>query len=81
MAKTLKQIIEDIHPLARPTLRNVARMSLYPTGIMDFGDAVAEDLKLKNSQVGNLLKYSGALCDVAKYLFYGFAIGSLIYKN
>ena len=81
MGKTLKQIIENIPPLAKHTLKNVTRISFYPTGIMDFAKDVVEDSRLKNGQMGNLLIYSGALGDVAKYLAYGFAIGSIIYKN
>ncbi len=79
MTKTLKQIILQNNSLVMPTLRNVARIGLHPTGIRDLGDAIAENLKLRNTQVGNVLSCSGSFCDATKYLAYGFTVGNLIY--
>ena len=49
--KTLREIAKDMHPLTRLTLRNWARMALYPTGVRDFTCAVAEDLNLKDNPI------------------------------
>lgn len=70
-----------MHPRTRPTLENWARMTVHPTGVRDFAQAVAEDLDLTKSAVGKLLRYSGTLFDGGKYLLYGMCAGSLIYHN
>ena len=81
MAETLTQIAQKMHPLTRPNLRNWARMALSPTGVRDFGNAVAEDLNLTGSPVGQFLKYSGTLFDGAKYFLYGLLPGTIIYQH
>jgi hypothetical protein len=43
MAKRLSEIVQNMHPLTRPTLKNWARMAVSPTGVRDFANAVAED--------------------------------------
>jgi hypothetical protein len=81
MAETLTQIAQKMHPLTRLNLRNWTRMVLYPTGVRDFGSAVAEDLNLTDSPVGQFLKYSGTLFDGAKYFLYDLLPGTIIYQH
>jgi hypothetical protein len=81
MAKRLSEIVQNMHPLTRPTLKNWARMAVSPTGVRDFANAVAEDLNLTEDSCGAFLKYSGTLFDAGKYLLYGLTAGALLYQN
>ncbi len=81
MMETLKQMIQKMHPLTRPTLKNWGRMAAHPTGIRDFGIATAEDLNVSERVEGKLLKYSGTFADGVKYFIYGQIAGTLIYQS
>lgn len=47
MEKKLSEMVQDFHPLTRPTLKNCVRMIVYPKGVSDFTNAFVEDLNIR----------------------------------
>lgn len=75
------RIIVNMHPRTRPTLGNLARMMIHPTGVRDFTVGVRDDLNLEGTRTGKFLVDSGTFYDGAKYFMGGLLLGSIAYHN